>query len=594
MNYTRPLRLSSRALLPLLVLLSLVVGFGGLVVGGFAPRTAHAQPAATTTSAESGTWTPTSAPLQALAFPTATLLDNGKILYLGSVNINGLVVGGVPELYDPSTGSWASDPGNLQVDQGSVELVVLSASVTNLANGNVLVVGGAFNEIPYVDQNLPIGLAYIYDPTTDQWSPSSDLNYNQTNVPRIGPATVLLQNGDVLVAGGDGNGTAELYDPNARTWTLTGSMNEALPIQGATLLPNGKVLILHNADIHKCVQLPPTYTPMCPADAELYDPSSGTWSLMSDVYNDFSDASVTMLSTGKVLVAGGQDDQNHPLASAELYDPSANTWTPTGSLNVGRAGQQATLLPNGQVFVAGGGSKTGELYDPSSGTWSLTASLNQNPSGGAMTILPNGQVLDVTRDSSAAEVFSLVTASGASVSATEGSAASLVVASGSAYVTGTPSASIDWGDGSSSAGTITLNEDGRYRVAGSHTYSEEGTFAVAVTVSGSGGPSVTVSGTASVADAALSASTPTATTNGKTLTLSTAFTDADPQGAASDYSASISWGDGSSGAATIGSSGTSFTALGSHKYKKHGTYTVTVTITDAGGSTITQTLAITV
>ena len=186
----------------------------------------------------------------------------------------------------------------------------------------------------------------------------------------------------------------------------------------------------------------------------------------------------------------------------------------------------------------------------------------------------------------------VLTASGKSVSATEGRAASLVVATGMAYVTGTLTASISWGDGSSSTVTVTPAADGSYSVPGSHTYGEEGSFAITVTVSASGASNATATSSASVADAALTANTPTVVIHKLAVTLSTVFSDADPNGTASDYTATINWGNGSSSTGTISTNSTSFTATGSHTYAKHQTYTVTVTIKDAGGSSTTKTLTI--
>src|SRR5947209_1713999 len=60
---------------------------------------------------------------------------------------------------------------------------------------------------------------------------------------------------------------------------------------------------------------------------------------------------------------------------------SSGTWSPTGFMRTARGGQMATLLTNGKVLVAGGGGRHGtlasaELYDPSTGTWSKTGSMS--------------------------------------------------------------------------------------------------------------------------------------------------------------------------------------------------------------------------
>lgn len=107
----------------------------------------------------------------------------------------------------------------------------------------------------------------------------------------------------------------------------------------------------------------------------------------------------TLLPNGKVLVVGGYTVEHGNVASAELYDPASGTWTATGSLTTPRGGHTATLLPNGKVLVVGGwrsqffvGSMPTELYDPVSGTWATIAIWDPGSSHTA-TLLPNGKVL---------------------------------------------------------------------------------------------------------------------------------------------------------------------------------------------------------
>ena len=101
----------------------------------------------------------------------------------------------------------------------------------------------------------------------------------------------------------------------------------------------------------------------------------------------------TVLPNGTVLAAGGFGDTGL-LSSAELYDPTTGTWTPTGSLSAARISHTATLLPNGTVLVAWGYRGTGlldsaELYDPTTGQWTpngVQAVLVWDPSNAPSTL----------------------------------------------------------------------------------------------------------------------------------------------------------------------------------------------------------------
>src|SRR5947207_11880308 len=76
------------------------------------------------------------------------------------------------------------------------------------------------------------------------------------------------------------------------------------------------------------------------------------WSVAASMNTARQLHTATLLPNGKILVVGGSDLSNS-IASAELYDPLANTWTNTGSLIRARREHSATLLPNGKVLVVG-------------------------------------------------------------------------------------------------------------------------------------------------------------------------------------------------------------------------------------------------
>jgi hypothetical protein len=162
------------------------------------------------------------------------------------------------------------------------------------------------------------------------------------------------------------------------------------------------------------------------------------------------------------------------------------------------------------------------------------------------------------------------------------------------------SATIDWGDGSSSAGTVAANGAGGFNVAGSHTYLEEGNAITSITVTeNQSASSASGTGSAVTADMPLTASAPSAPVQavaGQTVTATVAtFTDtaglAEP---VANYAASINWGDGT--AATAGTivlqSGSTFNVIGSHIYAVAGAYSAQVTIGHESAPAVTVASAV--
>jgi hypothetical protein len=216
---------------------------------------------------------------------------------------------------------------------------------------------------------------------------------------RYSHTATLLPNGKVLVAGGESyfiddnndvvptfSTSAELYDPAAGTWTPTGSLGTARTGHTATLVSNGKVLVAGGF-----IRVGGYFIPL--ASAELYDPATGNWSATGSLGGERASHTATLLPSGKVLVAGGEDFNGTTVSDAQLYDPAKGTWSHTGSLAHVRAGHTATLLLNGKVLVAGGGYGGAELYDPATGKWSATGSLANPRNVHTATLLSNGKVL---------------------------------------------------------------------------------------------------------------------------------------------------------------------------------------------------------
>ncbi len=303
------------------------------------------------------------------------------------------------------------------------------------------------------------------------------------------------------------------------------------------------------------------------------------------------------------------------LTLVSLTPPSPVEGTPTGLVTL------ATFTDANPAAAAGdfsatitwgdGGSDPGQVAANSDGSFSvlgshtyaeeaqgLPFSVRIKDVGGA-TLSPGASVI-VDDAPLTMQTFSPPTA-------TEGaSTGSLVVATFSdadpAAAAGDYGAAIAWGDGSTTAGQVVANGDGTFSVLGSHTYAEEAqglTFSVQVQDGGPGGAITGSNASVNVADAPLSLASftpPKAAVGVPTgnLVLAT-FRDADPQGTAGDYAATILWGDG---ATTVGGIAAnpdgSFRVTGGHTYTAGGTLTFSVQVQDGGGATTGSGAAITV
>src|SRR5713226_4829003 len=245
-------------------------------------------------------------------------------------------------------------------------------------------------------------------------------------------------------------------------------------------------------------------------------------------------------------------------------------------------------------LTTGGSFSAFPIPTPEEGPGGITA----GPDGALWFTEPGAHKIGTI--SPAAIVDSSITAVGMPVAATEGSPFTGTIATftdpDTEATASEYSATIDWGDGSPVDTGVIIGGSGSFSVSRTHTYSEEGTYALTVTITDvdNAGNNAAANSTANVADATLGASCATPAVSSMSFSGNVAsLTDANPFATASDFTATINWGDSSSSTGTVsGPMGGPFAVSGTHSYAATGTFTITTSIAEDVGSTASTTCSV--
>ena len=324
-------------------------------------------------------------------FHTATLLGNGKVLVAGGEDAAATAFSSA-ELYDPTTGVFTPTTGNMTAPR-------VGHTATLLGNGKVLITGGATD----ATENA-LASAELYDPATDSFTATTGSMASA----RVSHSATLLNNGKVLIVGGDSIfynnmantnikslASAEIFDPSTGTFAATGSLSVARESHTATLLNDGRVLVAGGSD---GALNNPTPAAIVYATAELFDPTKGTFTAAGMMASGRDFFTATLLGSGKVLAAGGANTVAF-LATADLFNPTGTNFAAAGNMTATRSYHDASSLNDGTVLLTGGSDandralSSAEIYDPTAGTFAITGSMLSLRVWHTSTLLPNGKVL---------------------------------------------------------------------------------------------------------------------------------------------------------------------------------------------------------
>jgi N-acetylneuraminic acid mutarotase len=259
---------------------------------------------------------------------TATLLRDGRVLVAGGSD-NGVHTLDSAEIYDPRSGAWHF-AGHMTVPRVAHVAVLLGS-------GLVLIAGGGRGDMPG---------GYIVYQNAETYSPELK-QFNRVpahmNNDRVGAAALLLNDGRALIVGGKSGkvltsfgagtlnlnsmaplNTAEIYDPESGSFVLTGNLRAPHYLPRLVKLQDGNVLVTGGWKIQG-----PVVVGM--ADAEVFLPSTNSFSEVSPMYVARLQNSSTLLPDGNVLVAGGVDGHSVVTASVEFYDSRAHRFVARGA-----------------------------------------------------------------------------------------------------------------------------------------------------------------------------------------------------------------------------------------------------------------------
>jgi hypothetical protein len=292
---------------------------------------------------------------------TATRLADGRVLVIGGIVATKPTEIGTRqiELWDPATSTFRA--AGLTTFPHTAGL-----STVLLADGRVLIIGGVDCNVALDGAQADRAARLRCQPqrlTTEIWDPATESVTSTGSLAEEHDwaSATLLADDRVFVLGGGGLPTigSEVWDPTTGAWSRGGAPARArLGGQSATLLPDGRVLVV--GGLTGTLNGDPFPPPLTAAD--VWDPTMSSFSPSGAMGVGRERHTATLLPDGRVLIVGGvgeraADFSDTAVLEAEIWDPATGSFSSAGQDAAGRALHTATLLPDGRVLITGGFSR---------------------------------------------------------------------------------------------------------------------------------------------------------------------------------------------------------------------------------------------
>lgn len=193
---------------------------------------------------------------------------------------------------------------NVFVRVGDLNYARAAHTATLLNDGRVLIIGGSV--APYRTKRKATILEQfdkveVYLPNEKKFKVINQLSDN-----RVAHTATLLNDGNVLIAGGTGTTGEKIYDVKNNKFINVGSLNTKRYGHSALLLDDGNVLIVGGAPVEKFTAV---QNPGLVKEIEIYNTKTRKFNVVSKISYNYNDMSITLktfnlnkLTDGRILI----------------------------------------------------------------------------------------------------------------------------------------------------------------------------------------------------------------------------------------------------------------------------------------------------